>query len=148
MAFSFEYKVTLVLTHPNMSADEITRALTGLSVTKAITSGEVREFKSGRKRAASVSVWESQLHDESLLDSEAVSLTAFLEKNLLKLDRSEYKELFSRICEGGHARLEIVWKSRSIHSAGIIEPSVLKLLGEFGLSLDLEVYDQNAKVSV
>jgi hypothetical protein len=137
VAFGFKYAVNLIITHPSMEASRITDKLVELQPTKAVTAGDVRVFKSGQQRPAALSVWESRLHDETELDSEAVPLTTFLEARLPSLRR--YRDFFLEVRQDGHADLEIVWYSNSNHSAEVLDCGVLRELGEIGLSLDLEI---------
>ena len=143
MAFGFKYKVTLVLVHRSMNAVAIRDRLSTLEPTRAVTAGDIKVFKSGRQRPASNSVWESRLHAANELDSEVTPLSAFLETCLRKLDG--FKDFFIEVREDGNARLEILWYSDTIHSAGVIEPEVLAHIGNTGLSLDLEYYYRENK---
>jgi hypothetical protein len=124
--------------HPDVSVSDVTQVLSNLIVYSAINKGEIKVLKSGQERVATNSVWISRFND-SLLNSEAVDFSKFLGACLSQLEEiPAIVSFFENINQRGNVYLEVLIENSTSHYVCLIEPEVLQLIGNLGLTLDIE----------
>jgi hypothetical protein len=124
--------------HPDIDVSEISEELPHLTPHSVINKGDVKVLKSGGERVATNSAWTSRFND-SLLDSEVVDFSKFLGACLSQLvEVPGIASFFENISQRGNVYLEVLIENSTSHYACLIEPDVLQLIGNLGLTLDIE----------
>jgi hypothetical protein len=134
VAFDGLYQVSVVLTHPTFTEDEIALRLPTLVASRQSTVGKPHP---PHGRLARNSVWVMEFHAE-FVESEDFPLSDTLRRELGRL--TPYRHVFTEIAREGEAYLQIVWFAHSSHSVVLLDPGVVALIAETGLCLDVEYY--------
>jgi hypothetical protein len=138
MAWEFQYKVYLDLTHFLMDPQEISARISHLTPSQITRVGDQKLLKSGATRVAKNSVWSARLHEPEFLHSVSHDFGNTLRQCLEKLQ--PYGEVFREVRQTGYAYLQVVWFSDTGHSVGIIPTDVLAMCSLLNLDIDLEYY--------
>lgn len=62
IAFGFTYAVSLSIRHPTMNVEKLKKTLPSFTPSTEVSAGDLKNYRSGQKRAASVSTWIAWLH--------------------------------------------------------------------------------------
>lgn len=149
MAFEFYYCVSLSIVHPTIDPRKITEAIPSLHPRIEVMAGTERRGRDGKplipRRAAAVSHWLADLHQEEKLYSGAKPMSDYVLERLTELEK--HRSLFAHLREEGEVVLRIGWFSVSNHSAEALKAATLRKCGDLGIDMELNFYGPNDELA-
>lgn len=136
MAFDFHYSVTFRITHPRMSAAEVSRGLAPMVPDKHISVGETNV----RGAAATSTVWAVSLNPDRM-DSEQLPIADCLLPFLDQLAHA--RDFLHTVAQAGALNMELHCFSNSKHSVIELPHHVMKLASDLKCDLVVEFFEQD-----
>ncbi|MHB1232665.1 MAG: hypothetical protein ACYCZQ_08825 [Burkholderiales bacterium] len=136
---SYEYRVSLRITHPTISPELITQTL-NIEPFRKWTVGEPRSNPKGQSLPGinKESFWGANLHKPKNLNSENIVLEEFLVAANKRL--SSHAEFFAQLVrEGGYVEYFVGWLGSSNFGA-TFEPSLMEGTAKLNIAIGLDIY--------